>query len=493
MWIAVVLFLSIILLLFYLDSVKPKNYPPGPKWFPMLGSAYTVAKLRKKYGTLANSVAHMSRKYGPLIGLKIGQEKIVMAYGMQAIKEFLMNENLNGRPTGPFYELRTFGRKGVLLTDEAFWTEQRKFILRHLREFGFGKRNMSEMIEQEAEVMVNHIKEQMGKKGEVVLQMDTMFGIHVLNTLWTMLAGTKYSPDDENLIHLQSILNKLFKNIDMMGTLFSHFPILRYFAPEMSGYNLYMQTHKPIWTFINKEIEEHKRTHIPGEPRDLIDVYLEMINSPDKPGTFTEEQLLAICLDFFMAGSETTTKSFGFCFLHLILNPEVQKKAQEEIDSVVGRNRTPSLNDRPNLPYVEAIVMETLRHFMAMTFGVPHRALRDTSLCGYYIPKGTMIVPTFHSVFFGAECIWDDPKTFRPERFLENDTSVLDNFIPFGIGKRRCLGESLARGNLFIFIASLLQNFNFSVPEGHPKPCTDAQDGVTASPVPYKGLISLRS
>ncbi|XP_065162039.1 probable cytochrome P450 303a1 [Atheta coriaria] len=494
MWAATLLFSAFLILFNYLYCVKPRNYPPGPKWLPILGSALSVSRLRKKTGSLAEAMAIFSRKYGPVLGFKFGQERIVICYGGLAIKEFLNTESLNGRPMGPFYELRTFGRNGILLTDEQFWVEQRRFILRHLREFGFGKRNMSEMIEAEADVMVNHIKHLIGNQKEISAPMDTMFGIHILNTIWTMLAGTKYNPEDSNLKYLQNILTELFKNIDMIGTIFSYFPFLIYFAPEYSGYNLYMKTHVPIWKFITQEIEKHKKTHVPGSPRDLIDVYLEMLAAPEKPASFTDDQLLAICLDLFMAGSETTTKSMSFCMLYLLLNPDVQRKAQTEIDMVVGRDRVPSLNDRPNMPYLEAIVMETLRHFMRRTFGVPHRALKDTHLCGHFIPKDTMVIPTFHGIFEGAECMWKDPYAFRPERFIvDGKVKALDMFIPFGMGKRRCLGETLARGNLFIFIGALLQNFDFKVPAGCKPPTTDTVDGVTAAPRPFRGIIAHRT
>lgn len=135
------------------------------------------------------------------------------------------------------------------------------------------------------------------------------------------------------------------------------------------------------------------------------------------PCLLLESQLLAICMDLFMAGSETTTKSLGFCFLYLLLYPDVQRRAQSEIDAVVGRGRLPTLNDRPKwvplsycvthlktcclwtlllgwnkctcfrMPYMEAIVLESVRMFMGRTFSIPHRALRDTELQGYHIPK----------------------------------------------------------------------------------------------------------
>lgn len=102
---------------------------------------------------------------------------------------------------------------------------------------------------------------------------------------------------------------------------------------------------------------------------------------------FSESQLLAICIDFFMAGSETTSKTLGFGFLGLMLHPEVQKKAHEEIDRVLGNDKFPTLADRTQMPYMQAIVLEALRVFAAHTLAIPHRSLRNTRVLGYEIPK----------------------------------------------------------------------------------------------------------
>ena len=294
------------------------------------------------------AAVELSNKYGPVLGLKLGVDRIVVVGNLQGIREFLSSEDLTGRPNGPYFELRTFGyRRGIITSDGELWAEQRRFVVRHLREFGFGRRNMSSMIEDEAELMCQFLRDQISKSPSATIQMDKMCGIHILNTLWMMLAGTRYKPEDMEMTRLQTILGELFKNIDMLGTTFGHYPFLIHVAPEFSGYNLYMQSHEPLWKFIGDEIENHKKTYIPDQNRDLIDVYLGMLNSESRPKTFTEKQLLAVCLDLFMAGSETTTKSFGFSFVYLLLYPEVQAKAQAEIDRIVGRDRLPTLHDRP--------------------------------------------------------------------------------------------------------------------------------------------------
>ncbi|XP_073974032.1 probable cytochrome P450 303a1 [Rhodnius prolixus] len=496
MWLAAALFLFVLVLLIYLDTRKPKNFPPGPSWYPVVGSAILIARLRQSMGGfLYKATMSLRKEYGPVVGVRVGKDRQVICQDYPSIKEMLTNEDLDGRPQGPFYETRTWGaRRGLLLTDEEFWMEQRRFVLRHLREFGWGKRTMSELVENEAENLVQVFAQQVkANKGAAMIEMSDAFGVNVLNTLWMMMASIRYSREDKELKKLQNLMTELFANIDMVGTLFSQFPFLRHIAPERSGYKQFISIHERLWRFLKDELDHHKETFQPGDPRDLMDVYLEMLNSPERKSSFSESQLLAICLDMFMAGSETTTKSLGFGFLYMLLYPEVQVKAREELDRVVGRNRMPNLNDRPNMPYIEGIVYESVRHFMGRTYSIPHRALKDTKLCGYDIPKDTMVIANFNGPLMEKE-LWGDPEVFRPDRFIDEDGKIYvpDYYLPFGTGKHRCLGQALARTNIFLFMAVLLQNFDFKIPPGQGPPDTKGVDGVTPSPGAFYALVTPR-
>ncbi|XP_018572226.1 probable cytochrome P450 303a1 [Anoplophora glabripennis] len=495
MWLAVILFIGILGLLVYLDTRKPKKFPPGPKWRPLVGCALETNRLKKKTKSFILATAELSAKYGPVLGLKVGKHKLVVVYGPHAVKEFLTSDDLAGRPFGEFYELRTWGkRRGILLVDQSFWYEQRRFSIRQLREFGFGRRNMSTLIEEETQELVNYILRTIHDKDSLIFEMTTLFNVHVLNTLWRMLAGVRYKHEDDKMKELQAILSELFERVSMVGASFSHFPILKYIAPELSGYNFYIRAHMRIWDFLNRELNYHKKTRDPKEPRDFMDVYLNVLNSSeDIPNSFSEQQLMALCLDMFMAGSETTTNTLGFCFLYLILYPDVQRKAQEEIDSVIGKHCSPSMNDRPNLPYVECVVLEALRMFGGRAFTVPHRALRDTELCGYRIPKDVLVIANLHGSMLSSNSEYEKPMEFMPERYMKNGKIVTpDSFMPFGFGKHRCLGETLARANLFLFVATLLQKFTFSVLPDQ-RPTEDFRDGVTPGPRPFKAKIVPRS
>uniref|UniRef100_A0A336LKB5 CSON011448 protein n=1 Tax=Culicoides sonorensis TaxID=179676 RepID=A0A336LKB5_CULSO len=455
------LWIIILFMLIVIDIKKPKNFPLGPKWLPILGSMFCKA---------IEQIASQYQNNKGLLGLKIGKDRIVLAISNESLREMMLNEDLDGRPTGPFYETRTWNlRRGVLLTDGEFWQEQRRFIVKHLKEFGFARRGMFDIIQNEAEYLFKDIFNMVERaNGKVLTDMQGLFSTPVLNTLWVMMAGKRYSRENKTLKELQKLLHQLFTSIDMVGCLFSHFPFLRYLAPHSSGYRPFLETHEHMYDFIRKEVENHKRNfQIESEPRDLMDVYIKIILVEKQLNTFSEQQLLAVCL-------------------------ELQSRIQKELDATIGRERLPRLEDRPNLPFCEAVVLEALRVFMANTLGVAHRALRPTKLCGFDIPKDTMLVGLYRGMMMDSN-LWKNPADFDPDRFIQNGRVVIPNeFYPFGLGKHRCMGEMLARSNVFLFITTILQNFCISIPAGHPMPSDEPIDGATPSVRNYKVVISHR-
>lgn len=263
----------------------------------------------------------------------------------------MTNEVMDGRPTGPFYETRTWNmRRGVLLTDSDFWAEQRRFIVRHLKEFGFARKGMTDICHFEAESMFEDLQAliKANKNQPVEIELRSRFAVYVLNTLWCMMTGKRYPKDNATIRELQNILHELFLNIDMVGATFSHFPILRFIAPEASGFNPFLRTHERMYDFIREELQLHMKNFDPEhEPQDLMDAYLKAMHELKTPNdSYSERQLMAVCLDMFIAGSETTTKSMDFMMLYIVRCQDVQQKLQQEIDNVVGRSRLPTLEDR---------------------------------------------------------------------------------------------------------------------------------------------------
>lgn len=475
---------GILLFIYYWITMKPKNFPPGPPFVPVLGSILFIPK-KLLHLTMAGE---WRRKYGPLVGLFLGSKLAVAVCGPNEVLEVLRREEFQARPDDILFRDRAFDKKlGVVFSDGPYWVEQRRFAVRHLRDFGFGKKSMEGMILDQVEDIVKEMK------NHPIIQVSSLFNVSILNMLWGMIAGVTYERNDERLKYLFEKINRAFRAGSAAGNAANAFPILRKIAPGLSGYKHVMDTVKDLQDFFREIIKEHEKTIDENNPRDLIDVYLRELKqqSSNPDTTFTVESLITLCLDMFIAGSETTSNTLGFSMLYMVLYPTVQAKVQRELDAVIGRDRRPSLEDRPRLPYVEAVLAELMRVSSTAPIAAPHRTERDTQLNGYFIPKDTTAVLSLYSLFQDKEH-WGDPETFRPERFLDADGRFVrdDWMIPFGMGKRTCVGEGLARSATFLCFTTLLQQFTISVPEGDPPPSTVPLPGITITPAPFRIKIT---
>jgi steroid 17alpha-monooxygenase/17alpha-hydroxyprogesterone aldolase len=192
--------------------------------------------------------------------------------------------------------------------------------------------------------------------------------------------------------------------------------------------------------------------------------------------------------EVFMAGMETTASTLCWALLYLIHNPNVQQKLHQELDQVIGPDRLPKLVDKKHLPYLEATITDTLRISSLLSLAFPHKTTVDTTLQGYSIPKGTTVLTNLWSLHHDPE-IWDDPNEFRPRRFLNEGGNFVppkaERFLPFLAGRRGCLGESLARIEVFLVLARLLHSFKFKNPPGSDLPSLKPITGLALMPRPF--------
>lgn len=213
------------------------------------------------------------------------------------------------------------------------------------------------------------------------------------------------------------------------------------------------------------------------------------------PSYFSEWQLTSIIIDLWVAGMETTITTMLWGFLLMMKYPEVQTKVQNEIDTVVGRQRTPSMTDKNQMPYTQAVLQEILRVGNILSANFARLVTKDAEIGGYKISKGTHIVPQL-SVSNMDDDVFDNPTEFNPEHFLESDKTTykkVEEFVPFSVGKRACLGEGLARMEIFLILTSILQKFRLTWPNSDVPIDMEPVFGLSMVPKPYKCKIEIRS
>ncbi|XP_046394154.1 methyl farnesoate epoxidase-like [Ischnura elegans] len=492
MIIELILILVTITLFWYFNTRKPDKFPPGPPKWPIVGNRLQL----KSWGALPHlAMGEAARRYGDVVGLFSGKIPVVLVSSLEAIKEVSSREDFSARPRSKLMEHIDQGSFGVLWISGEKWKDQRRFTLRNLKDLGFGKRSLEGIAHEELEAVFAEIEKISGGQKERwshPVPVHDILGTAGINVLWHIIAGKRYSHTDPYLQKLMSNVKLLIKMTEPGGGPATAFPFLTKILPFLSNLQKILKLRASLQNFIKQEIKKHRESFDGDNPRDFIDTYINEVdkNRHNHQTWYEEKQLVMICVDLFMAGSDTTFNSLTFSMLYMILYPEVLSKVQEELDKVVGRDRLPSLEDRPSLPYVEATINEVLRLSTVAPLAVPHSpwyAEKDAELQGYIIPKNSRVILNLHAVHHDPK-IWVDPQNFRPERFLDKNGKLIKHeaFIPFGAGKRQCLGEALARNNLFLFFSGLAQKYYISVPEGHPTPSNEVEGGLTVVPKAFE-------
>jgi cytochrome P450 len=192
-------------------------------------------------------------------------------------------------------------------------------------------------------------------------------------------------------------------------------------------------------------------------------------------------------------GLETTSTVLEFFTVASVLHPESVEKAQEELDTVVGKDRLPSFDDTPNLPYVNAFIKEVFRWRPVLPMGIPHSPIEDDEYLGYHIPKGATVVENQWGINLNDESFQDSHK-FIPERWLQDPDQPL---CAFGFGRRTCPGKHMAQNSMFIAIAQVLWAYNIShcYTNGKKVPIDslDTTQILVAGPSPFKASFTIRS
>ncbi|KAI8487043.1 cytochrome P450 2 sub U member 1 [Branchiostoma belcheri] len=427
------------------------------------------------------------RQYGDVFTVRMGMEDAVVLNGYTAVKDALVDrfELFASRPPNYMFDTVFGNQKDI---GSARWgtefKQRKRFALTALKNLGMkvGPGSIEEKIREEASCLRNRMTEH----EEEPFDVSSDITVAVANVICSMTFGKRYDYGDETFRELGKAIASVMAEIGA-GQIFSAFPVLR-FVPginrtckEVFKYN--SKIHRVVWD----EIARHRENLDRENPRDFLDFCLLEVEQQGKVEGLTEENVMYMATDLFLGGTDTTTNTLLWSLLYMTLHPDIQNKVQQELDAVVGES-LPALSHRFQLPYVNACLLEVMRIRPIGPFTIPHATTETVKVREYDIPKGTKVLPNLYSLHMDP-VYWPDPDRFDPGRFLDAEGNVInkpESFMPFSGGRRVCLGEQLARMELFLFFSTLLQSFTFRTPEGAPPPTTDGVLGLTLAPHPFK-------
>ncbi|GMT21554.1 hypothetical protein PFISCL1PPCAC_12851, partial [Pristionchus fissidentatus] len=450
----------IIYVVLYYRNVR--KYPPGPFPLPLIGNLYHLDP-----ENLHEYLHQVGKEYGNCFTLFFPRP-IVYLTDFPNIKEALVTkgEIFAGRShLPPEALLQKLDQTGVLFSDGDVWREQRRASLRILRELGMGKN----MMEANVNRSIDEMLEQLAEIGDSVTPIDMSLPIQLCvgNVINEVLLGYHFKHSNSAKFefyvgcltkYLQNIRENFFITIIMTWPWMKHLPIIgdRGYKDVVANISQYQE-------FIEEEVNKVAELYgADKEPTNFVQSYLaEMRRNTD----LDIENLYAIVVDFWLAGMETTGTTLRWGLLHLMKNTHVQEKMRDELLSIVGRERRLEIADKPNLPYFNAAVTEIQRVANILPLAALHRCTEDAVVGAKFIPADTLISLQYFSVL-KDDPTFENPVAFLPERFLEKDGKTIDKrqverMIAFGLGKRQCVGEALARMELFLVLGNLLLNYSF--------------------------------
>nr|XP_009780149.1 PREDICTED: geraniol 8-hydroxylase-like [Nicotiana sylvestris] len=439
-------------------SKNKKRLAPGPFPLPIIGNLHLLGD--KPHISLAK----LSKIYGPIMNLKLGQVNTVVISSSVLAREVMQKRDLVFANRSVADALRAQNHSDssvVFLPVNTRWRTLRKIMNSNI--FSGSKLDANQHLRnKKIQELVDHFHKSAKNGGTVDI------GRAAFRTSLNLLSNTIFSKD---LSDPFSDSAKEFKDL-VWGimveagkpNLVDYFPFLVKIDPQ--GIRRRMTDHFTkvldlMSGLIDERLKERKlRNHANV---DVLDALLNI-----SPEEFDRNHIEHLCLDLFVAGTDTTSNTLEWAVAELLKNPHTLEKAQEELAHVIGRGKLVDETDIAQLPYLRCIVKETLRIHPALPFLIPRKVEEDVEFCGYIVPKDSQVLVNVWAIGRDSD-LWENPLDFKPERFWESEIDVRGRdfeLIPFGAGRRICPGLPLAIRMVPVALGSLLNTFNWKLQGG---------------------------
>ncbi|XP_012517188.1 PREDICTED: steroid 17-alpha-hydroxylase/17,20 lyase [Propithecus coquereli] len=479
----------------------PKVRCPGAKYPKSLPSLPLVGSLPflPRHGHQHVNFFKLQKKYGPIYSVRMGPKTLVIVGHYQLAKEVLVKKgkDFSGRPQVASLDILSDNQKGIAFADYGtHWQLHRKLVQATFALFKDGNQKLGKIICQEVSVLCDMLVTHDGQSIDISLPVF----LAITNIICLICFNNSYKYGDPELTVIQKYNEGILENLGN-SSLVDTFPWLQIFpnkSLEMLRKCVRMRNE-----LLKGIMEKYKEKFRSNSTTNMLDVMIQAkMNSdnnnsdPDQDSKkLSDKHILATVGDIFGAGVETTASVVKWIVAFLLHNPQLKKKIHEEIDQNIGFSRTPTISDRSHLILLEATIREVLRIRPVAPLLIPHKANNDSSIGEFAIDKGTEVVINLWALHHN-EKEWHQPDQFMPERFLDSTGTQLISpslsYLPFGAGPRSCVGEVLARQELFLFMSWLLQRFELEVPDDGQLPSLEGNPKMVFLIDPFKVKIKVR-
>ncbi|KAJ7935572.1 cytochrome P450 [Mycena leptocephala] len=463
-------------------------FPPGPSPRPIIGNA---RELPTKHPWL--TYQEWGLKYGDLVHASALGQHIIIINSVKTAFEFFEKRShiYSDRPVLPMIELMGWDFSMALMRLGDRWRNHRRMFQQHFR------RDMSR----------NYRPVQM-KKVHALLQgllstpqeFRDLLKTVAAATIMSIVYGYDVQPSNDRFVALsENTVKKLSDSFFPGAVAVNTFPILRYLPAWFpgAGFQLYAAECRQL----TQEMRAVPFGFAKQNMRDGADsqsVVAKLLEASQAQNRSDEQAIQEVAASAYAAGADTTVSALASFFLAMAVHPDIQKKAQSEIDTVIGTHRLPEFEDRLSLPFVEALYREVMRWKPVGPLGLAHAASADDIYNGYFIPKGATVIPNIWAMT-RDESMYPEPERFNPDRFFTVDGELNDDdtVLAFGFGRRICVGRHTADATIWATIVSVLSTFNIAKAKdaaGHEIDI-DANycDGVISHPQHFACSITPRS
>ncbi|XP_035905660.1 cytochrome P450 307a1-like [Anopheles stephensi] len=444
-----------------MEGERSDKQAPGPKNYPIIGALKELNGYEVPYQAFSD----FGVRYGPVTALRLGSVNAVVVNGFDNIREVLINkgQHFDSRPNFRRYQLLFSGNKENSL---AFcdWSEVQKARRDMLVPHTF-PRNYSGRFDELNTIVVDEISQMLGTVQQATtVEIKPLVLAICANAFSQYFGSHRFEVQDKRFQQLVRNFDQIFYEVNQ-GYAADFLPFLL----PLHRQNLRRMDRlaEEIRTIILDTIigDRYERWGEGSEPRDYVDSLIEHVKAGRGPALEWETALFA--LEDIVGGHSAVGNFLVKAFGYIVQHPEVQQRIQAEADEVLERHgrQVIELTDRAEMPYTEAVIMEALRLIASPI--VPHVANQDSQIGGFAVAKDTLIFLNNYDLSMSPQ-LWDAPESFRPERFLQHGRVVKpDYFIPFGAGRRSCMGYRMTQLLSFSIIANMLRAYTIAPIDGH--------------------------